>query len=308
MTDQPFPAPTDYPDGYFATQENCIFPGLVQLDVRTVANRIERAFPLDIQLEVDECWLTIGRQAGLFQRLASPLLGGGEPIATPIRLRVRLQHCYVRYQCQGVTIPTSSKYRSAVEIGTYSDRRNMSDTTASTQDVSGNAGFGAKAGSKENSLSAEAGFRSASQWQGRVTTERVIAATRDIYEVEAVPGGWRIGDKVFGDPVKDGGLLDGPYFARKVEGHPHSCMVQFPRGTSDGAILLDVTTRDGLRVEREDGTGAPLSERESAVLAMKDRMAALCIETAERQSLSEVILASVSVRCSTAHDAEEMPL
>lgn len=308
MTDDPFSTPVTYPDGYFGAQENCIFPGLVQLDVRTVANRIERAFPLDIRLEVDECWLTIERPAGLIQRLAGPLLGTGEPSSTTIRLRVRLQHCYVRYQCQGVNIPTSSKYRSAVEIGTYSDRLKSSDTSASTRDVSGTAALGAKAGIKENSLSAESGFRAASQWQGKITTERVIAATRDIYEVEAVPGGWRIGDKVFGDPVKESGLLDGPYFARKVDGHPHTCTVHFPRGTGEGTILFDVTTRDGLRVEREDGSGATLSERESAVLNMKDRLAALCIENAERRSLSEMVLASVSVRCSAAHDAEDMPL
>lgn len=287
-------------DGAFAVGRSQGLDGFVALHVRTGANRIENGFPLDVRLEVDEWRLRVERKSGLLERITGNVLGQPSPEPPTIELRVRLRHCYVRYRCDCVSIPADSKYRSAVEIGAYSEKQATSDRAATTADRSSRLDLAGKLG-PTSTASLAGSYRVGSSWQGHASVERTITASQDLYEVEAVPGGWRVGDRIHGDPLKRDGCLDGQYFARPVDGRPHACVVEFQPGCDIGSIDFAVTTRDGLHVEAIDGELASRSERELAIAGMRDRLAAICIEQADTGAADdELTLCTVQALCSKA--------
>lgn len=287
-------------DGSFSVGKTSGIDGFVSLQVRCTANRIDESFPIGLVLEVDEWRLRIERPAGLLHRVAGQLFGQGTEAPAMLNLRVRLRHCYVRYQCDGVSITAASKYRSAIEVGTYSEKEAASERSGSTSDRAINVGAGVSAGLKSKA-SIDGTYRVGSRWQGSSTVERTIAASQDIYEVEAVPGGWRIGDKSHGDPLKRDGCLDGPYFSRPVEGRGHSCDATFLPDSSHGSIRFDVTAHDGLYVDVVTAETTLISERDVAISAMRNRLAAICIEQANSET-GELVLLTVEATCIKAED------
>lgn len=287
--------------GGFAMGKSRGLDGFVALHVRSGANRIGNVFPVDIRLEVDEWRLRVDRRPGLLQRVTEQVLGMPPEPAT-VELRVRLRHCYVRYQCDGVSIPADSKYRSAVEVGAYSERQATSDRTATSGKREGRLDLAVTLAPRTGAR-AGASYRVGSSWQGSASVERTITASQDLYEVEAVPGGWRIGDRSHGDPLKRDGCLDGQYFARAVEGRPHSCMVEFLPECPTGTIDFAVTTRDGLFVESLYGETIARSDRDLATAGMRDRLAAICIEQAGIDSAAdELTFFTVQATCAMAAD------
>lgn len=287
-------------DGAFIVGTSQGLGGFVDLHVRSGANRIGNSFAVDIRLEVDEWRLRIERKSGLLRKVAGYLLSQPEPEVPTIDLRVRLRHCYVRYRCDCVSIPADSKYRSAVEIGAYSATQAASDRSATSSDRTGRLDLAGALGPKPTA-SLAGSYRVGASWQDSVSVERTITASQDLYEVEAVPGGWRVGDRTHGDPLKRDGCLDGPYFGRAVEGRSHSCMVEFQPGCTVGTIDFAVTTRDGLHVETVDGEPVSRTHREAGIAAMRDRLAAICIEQAIAEpAADEAVLFTVQAFCSMA--------
>ncbi|MDJ0276311.1 hypothetical protein QLH51_05800 [Sphingomonas sp. 2R-10] len=290
------------PDSAFTTGTPRGLDRFVALHVRCGANRIEDVFAIDLRLEVDEWRLQVERRSGLLQRLAGQVLHQPPSGLPPIELRVRLRHCYVRYRCDGVSVLADSKYRSAVEIGAYAETQATSDRTAATRDRASRLDLAA-ALSGQPRASAAGSYRVGSSWQGSATVERTITASQDLYEVEAVPGGWRVGDRTHGDPLKRDGCLDGQYFARVIEGRPHGCEVEFLPGCATGTIDFAVTTRDGLSVEAIGGEQAAQTERDAAIATMRDRLAAICIERAATDSMTdELTLYEIQAACTKARE------
>lgn len=287
--------------GGFITSPTHAIGRFVALHARCPANRLEQSFPLDLRLEVEEWRLQVERKPGLLHRLGNQMRGDGSSNLPPIDLRVRLHHCYVRYRCDGVAIPADSKYRSAIELGTYSEKQSSLDRSASTRDRAALLDMSGMVGLVP-SASAKASHRVGSAWQGSTSIERTIVASQDLYEIEAVPGGWRVGDKVYGDPRKRDGCLDGQYFARTIENRPHTCTVEFLPGSSTGSIRFEVSVRDGLRVDRIDETSFGISDQEAAIEAMRDRLAALCIERSEAADTEEMAVYALNTTCHAAVD------
>ncbi|MEJ8630617.1 hypothetical protein P0F65_13615 [Sphingomonas sp. I4] len=131
------------PDGEFVLSPSNGFPGLVNLDVRPLANRIGKKFPLELRLDVGEFRLTIGDRPGLMRRLADQLMPSNAVVVPTITLRVRLRHCYVLHSFENMSIPASSRYRYAHELGGYSDKQSESDKTAASQDRDSSVGLNA---------------------------------------------------------------------------------------------------------------------------------------------------------------------
>jgi hypothetical protein len=156
------------------------------------------------------------------------------------------------------------------------------------------------------SASADASYRIGSRWQGSATVERTIAASQDIYDVEAVPGGWRVGDRSYGDPLKRDGCLDGPYFTRPVEAYAHSCIGEFLPHNDKGTIRFDVTTHDGIQIETLDGETPSITDKNTATAAMRAKLAAICVERALADN-DELILYSVAAVCRNADDRAPPP-
>jgi hypothetical protein len=279
--------------------------GFVALQVHCPSNRIEQRFPIDLNLEIDEWRLSIDRQQGLLHRFTDRLLGQENDQPVSLELRVRLRHCYVRYACDGVSIAAASKYRSAIEIGAYSEKQAASDRSAATRERTGALGAGGTLSVKP-SASADASYRIGSRWQGSATVERTIAASQDIYDVEAVPGGWRVGDRSYGDPLKRDGCLDGPYFTRPVEAYAHSCIGEFLPHNDKGTIRFDVTTHDGIQIETLDGETPSITDKNTATAAMRAKLAAICVERALADN-DELILYSVAAVCRNADDRAPPP-
>ena len=306
MTSSPpsFSDPDNGGHGGFAITPSPAFGNFVALHARSPANRLERSFPLDLRLEVDEWRLHVERKPGLLHRLASQMRGDGASDLPFIALRVRLHHCYVRYRCEGVTIQADSKYRSAIELGTYCEQQSSLDRSASTRDRAASLDMIGVIGPSP-AASAKASYRVGSAWQGSTSIERTIVASQDLYEIEAVPGGWRVGDRTYGDPRKRDGCLDGQYFARRIEDHPHTCTVEFVPGALAGSVRFEVSVRDGLRVDRVDEASFTVSDQEAAIEAMRDRLAALCIERYAASDAEEMTVCALHATCRAAVDADQ---
>ncbi len=280
-----------------------LLPGLAEISVRSPANRIGRRFPLDVRLEVDECHLTITPRPPLLKRLAENLQLTDAIAVTPVNLAIRVKYCHVRYACEGVSVIADSKYRSALEFGSFSE-----ETAASSSDSRGKGGavaasIGAGTGLSSNfALGAGAQVRAGAGSSSSANRETTIRVTRDLYEIEAIPSGWRVGDRKHGDPIKRGGCLDGQYFGRPVEDRANTCWVEFNSGIDAGRIRFEVVVRDGLRVERMDRVGMDEEERGLARSAMRDRIAAIRLERglvsiAEDTRVGEITIAEVLCDC-----------
>lgn len=254
------------------------FTNLVALDVRWPGNRLGKRFPLNLLLEVEEHHLSIPIKPSLLQRVTQELKGQTDAADPVVRLRVRLRHCYVRYRSNEVEIISDSKYRCVTIEGKF-DLLTSEKSSALTQSQHG-VRLGARLGLKQTEVGASVDAQANAAF-ARQATRRIEATTTsqpDIYEVEAVPNGWRIGHRAYGDPNKLWQCLDGRYFRRPVPGYDQTCLVEFRRGCKRATLTFVVTVRDGLHVERMDGGAVSKGEATKAESAMRDRIAAIRLE------------------------------
>lgn len=299
MTGEQRPGNDEHLDGLVDTPDGKGFSNLIKLSVRSFANRIKRSFPLTIRLEVDEMRLTIKPKSMIRDAINAIF----ERPEEEVRLRVRLKHCHVRYRSSSLEILDSSKYRSAAALGKYVEEQAVVAKNASER--GGGTSGGAKVGlSKNPSASFNVGANYGQKSSSTRSDVSSTTASRDIYQVEAVPDGWQIGDYDLGDPVKAGGFLHGPYFAKDEPAFPSSCVAQFRDGCRQGEITFEVTTADGLHVERIDGsTSQP--DRRQGLATMRDKIAAICIERHAVQGDEDLLLFTLTVECAAAVDEEE---
>jgi hypothetical protein len=263
------------------------FENLVALQARWVGNRLGTRFPLNLLLEVEEHCLSIRVKPGLLQRIGQSLYRQSDATEQVLQLRIRLRHCYVRYRSAEIGIVGESKYESVISDGKFEIR---TSEKAHAQAKSQHAlGLDIKAVLKpthaEGSLGAKAGASLSRQTTRTIDT--TTTARPDIYEVRAVPNGWRVGHLEYGDPNKISSCLDGRYFHRPVAGYPHTCEAEFKDGYDRGLLTFTVTVRDGLHVERTGGGIASGAEVAKAAVAMRDRIAALRLERHLRSSDDE---------------------
>lgn len=302
---------TEKPGAFLFESDENIFGSLVALHIHCPLNSISGRFPINLRLEVDEYDLEVTPDPTLFARLSRQLLSKVDQKIPSIRLVVRLRHCRVRYWESGVRIVADTKYRSPIEIGKYNE------TSAETDKVTRQAAFGlggsAEAGLSPKGAKAGANASGSARWNqgGFRQAEKKILAVQDLYEVEAIPNGWRVGDPVLGDPLKRGNCLDGPYFGRPSAAHRHTCEIEFEPGSNVGSLRFAVTVRDGIRVERRGGEEAPRNERVLAEEKMRERLAGI---RAEREFASrhgskdnELLLFSASCRCEKGDDLLHIP-
>lgn len=246
--------------GFQAERNECKLPGLASLQVRCPSNRIEHSFPINLVLECDETYIAIDRTPTLIDRLKSS--GSFITVEQPehVRLRVRLRHCCIRYICKNAEIESGSKYRTTYHIAD-------SPATLSTP-----LDWGTKYS------------------RSTKTTHHVLfdakSSRKEVYEIEAIPGGWRVGDRVRGDPRKPEGCLYGPYFQTSVDGKLHTCTVTFDDPLDTAMLTFSVTVRDGFLIDRQ-GAVASGADLDRGISLMKDKLAAIrlerAIEGAERE-------------------------
>jgi hypothetical protein len=254
------------------------FENLVALQARWVGNRLDTRFPLNLLLEVEEHRLSISVKPGLLQRIGQSLSRQGATVEQVLQLRIRVRHCYVRYRSTEIDIVGESKYENAISDGKFNVKTlKKAHTQAKSQH-----GLGVdlktvlKPTHAEGSFDAKAGASLSRQTSRTIDT--TTTAKPDIYEVRAVPNGWRVGHLEYGDPNKISGCLDGRYFHRAVAGYPYTCEAEFKEGHDRGLLTFTVTVRDGLHVERLSGGIASGTEVAQASAAMRDRIAALRLE------------------------------
>jgi hypothetical protein len=254
----------------------CPFENLVGLHVRWPGNRLGTKFPLKLLLEIEAHDLKVRVKPGKLQRLRRSLSGRENPDEQTLRLRVRLRYCYVRFNSNEIYLVPDSKYQWAITEGEFE-----TNLAAKSRAVA-KSHLGARAGAQAtlNSLSvAKLAVHASAGFSGERdrTIETTTKAKPAIYEVMAVPNGWRIGDPEYGDPSKASQCLDGRYF----EDHPNfpqTCEAEFLEGNARGILTFTVTVRDGVHVQRIDGGTASSDEKNEAEMAMRDRIAAIRLE------------------------------
>jgi hypothetical protein len=254
------------------------FENLVALDVRWPGNRLGRRFPLNIVLEVEQFLLTVPVKPSLLHRLASHFPGQSGTSDETLKLRVRLRHCYVRYFSSDIRIVADTKYQCPVTDGHYQSKTTKRSTEQRRSRTGG--GLSAKASVRAPERNASLGAHGAIDAARDVTKEQETSVTfqPDLFEVQAVPNGWRIGHPELGDPTKLDGCLDGRYFHRPADGFPQTCEAEFHEGLTSGSIAFLVTLRDGFEVEKINGGPVTNSEKVSAVALMRNKLAAIRIE------------------------------
>ena len=266
-------------DGSFrVSTSNCPFQNLVALQVRWPGNRMGAKFPINLLLEVEEHHLAVHIKPGLLRRIGQNLTGHGSISEQVLRLRVRLRFCYIRRRSEAINIIADSKYESAITEGEFNTRTLEKARALNESRFAVGAGVTAVLKSKQATASLTA--RAAAKFARE--RHRMIEATTtmmpEIYEVRAVPSGWRIGDPEYGDPTKSSTLLDGRYFDRSVPGFPCTCEAEFLEGRQRGILTFAVTVRDGIHVERMDGEIATNDEAAKAIANMRDSIAAIRLE------------------------------
>jgi hypothetical protein len=254
------------------------FENLVALHVRWPGNRLGRKFPINLLLEVEDHHLEIRIKPGVLERIGQGLSGQTGSADQVLRLRIRLRHCYVRYRSREIDIIGDSKYESPIAEGKF-EFRTFEKSHALTRSQR-NLGLRAEAALKPAGAGAALGAHAnaALSRQATRTIEATSAGQPDIYEVRAVPNGWRIGHPEFGDPNELSYCLDGRYFHRPIFGCPQTCEAEFREGRERGKLTFAVTVRDGLHVERIGGGVASETEKDRAEAAMRDRIAAIRLE------------------------------
>jgi hypothetical protein len=288
------------------------FENLVALQARWVGNRLGTRFPLNLLLEVEEHSLSIRVKPGLLQRIGHGLSRQSDAPEQVLQLRVRLRHCYVRYRSAEIDIIGESKYESAISDGKFEIRTSeKAHALAKSQHA---LGLDLKAVLQpthaEGSLGAKAGASLSRQTTRTINT--TTTARPDIYEVRAVPNGWRVGHLEYGDPNKISSCLDGRYFHRAVAGYPHTCEAEFKEGYDHGLLTFTVTVRDGLHVERTGGGIASGSEVARAAAAMRDRIAALRLErhlrSSDHEGRADEEMPIATVTCEVVRAADSVPV
>ena len=285
-------------DGSFlAKREPPPFANLVALHVRWPGNRLDDSFPLNLILEVEEHHLLVPLKPRLLQKIRN-LPGRANAPDEELRLRIRLRYCYVRHHSDDIEISPESKYQSMILEGKF--QTHMSETLHTASRRNFGAKLGGSAGLKHTGVDASlevgghAGFAKGHDRTFEVTKTK----TPDVYEVRAVPNGWRVGDAGYGDPNQPSSCLDGRYFDRPVPGVSHTCQASFLDGRDRGALTFTVTVRrGGLDVQRIGGGGGGGQQEAAAVNAMRDQIAALRLE----RSLH-------SVGSAKEQDDEELPI
>ena len=297
----------DQGDGDFrVTTTACPFENLVALHVRWPGNRVGRKFPINLQLEVEEYQLDISARPSLLHRVGQHFTSQVDAEDQKLRLRIRLKFCYVRYHDNDVKIVGDSKYESAIQIGKYEAHR--SEKSQAVQKLGMQAWLAGKITSNLTFDTSAGGHVKAGfdRYQNKVT-EIDVLATPDIYDVKAMPNGWRVGDPKHGDPLQTFGFLDGRYFDRSNPNFPHTCEAEFVGEASSGQLTFTVTVRDGLHVERVDGRNSSGEEKAAAEMEMRDKIAALRVErelTKDEQVRSEGELPLMTVRCDVVRGVE----
>jgi hypothetical protein len=269
----------EHRDGLFrVTAAASPFENLVALHVRWPGNRMGSKFPVDLLLEVEEHHLAVPIKPGLLRRIGQNLTGQAGAAEQVLRLRVRLRFCYVRYRSDAINIIADSKYESAITEGEFNTR--TSEKARALNESRLAVGAGGTVGLKSRQATASLTARAAATFvrESHRTIEATTTTMPEIYEVRAVPSGWRIGDPDYGDPTKPSSLLDGRYFDQDVSGFPHTCDAEFLQGRERGFLTFAVTVRDGIHVERIGGGVANRSEEGKAVATMRDGIAALRLE------------------------------
>jgi hypothetical protein len=269
----------EHRDGLFRVSKMATpFKNLVALDVRWPGNRIDSKFPIDLLLEVEEHHLAVRTNPGLLRRISRSLGGQAATREQFLRLRIRLRFCYVRYRSDAINVIAGTKYESAITEGEFTTRTLAKDRGLNESQLT--VGVGGTAGVKPAqavaSLTARAGA-SFVRKQRRIV-DATTTTTPEIYEVRAVPNGWRIGEPEYGDPTKPSSFLIGRYFDHDVSGCPHTCEAEFLEGRERGILTFVVTVRDGIHVERVGGGTASADEGAKAIATMRDGIAALRLE------------------------------
>lgn len=256
----------------------CPFETLVALHVRWPGNRVGTSFPLNLRLEVDEHHVAIPTTPGLLTRLSRRLSGRNTNADGVLRLRIRIRHCHVRYHSQEIAIIAESKYESAIVEGRFQAGISGKSRIESKTHLGGKIGAGAKIKQADAQASLDAHFIAMAAREQNHSVETTTRMIPEIFEVQAVPNGWRVGHPDWGDPSKPSQCLGGRYFDRAIAGHPHTCAAEFLLDHKRGTLTFTVSVRDGLHVARLDGGNVGRDEEHRAVAAMRDRMAALRLE------------------------------
>jgi hypothetical protein len=264
------------------------FANLVALHVRWTGNRIVKKFPLSIILEVDEHHITIPLRRGFFRRRGS---FPKNLEADALRLRIRLRQCYVRCKSTELRIVPETKYESVIAFGDLKVRNLTKAESARKTRLGGRFGGKMILDSDNARVALNVGAAASSDARDNRREDTVVDLQPDIFEIQAVPNGWRVGHPQYGDPYELSGCLVGRYFDRPVPGMPQTCEAEFVEGHDTGRLTFMVTVRDGIHVERVDGIPVNPNTAELAKARMRDRIAELRIERYLRTAESEVLRA-----------------
>jgi hypothetical protein len=294
----------EHPEGLFKVSPSVYaFENLVGLEVRWPGNRLGGRFPLDLRLAVEEHLLSVQLKPGWLRRTRSAT----EQV---LRLRVRLRFCYIRYRSDAIKIVFDSMYERAIVEGKFGT--SARDTSTGVTNSTAGAELGGKVDVTPATAAGSigAGISARFRREQKRTTEHTTTMIPDIYEVRAVPGGWRIGDPEYGDPTGPSHCLDGPYLNQPVPEFPHTCEAEFLDGQERGTMTFEVTVRGGLYVERESGGMANRTDEERAVAKMRDSIAALRLErhlatsnASESRTNDEMVLATTTCEFLRAADS-----
>jgi hypothetical protein len=286
------------------------FENLVALHVWWPGNHLNKRFPLNLLLEVEEHHLSLPQRPNLLRRIGHSLSAQTDAADQALRLRVRLRYCYIRCRSSAIEIVGESKYESAILAGTYETCTSRKSLTTKTSGVS--AGLGGKATLKPAEANASLGIHGGADFAGKqqFNIESTTTTKPDIYEVQAVPNGWRIGHSDYGDPNKLLGCLDGRYFDRPVPGIPQTCEAEFHEGQNRGELTFTVTVRDGIHVEQVGNGNASRDEKAEAFTLMRNKIAALRIERhldqiSDGKGLVDGELPIALVKCEVVRAVEE---
>jgi hypothetical protein len=304
----------DDADGVFKVESRQFaFANLIALEARWTGNRLGKRFPVDLTLEVDELVLTIPKRRPFLNQLRRRMLYRASNGIETVTIRVKLRHCYVRYHSNEISVISKTKYYSLVDKECFSYKENESE----------NKKVANKIGATLSAMGSHQLFASGTTIAGQLNAD----VGRDFYrelktsaqlqpeflEVQPVPNGWRLGDLDWGDPTTPSRCLSGRYFQRATRDFPQTCECEFDENHKKGKIAFAVTIRDGLRVERVDGAAVGETYKESALVAMRDRIASIKIEKELQKENgsaafgvdAEAVLGGLVCRVEQARDAVE---
>lgn len=177
-----------------------------------------------------------------------------------------------------MSIVGETKYESVITEGEFETR--ISEKSHATTGSQVTLGAQIKSDLTMDNFSTPLSISARAKYErARTSDSQTTTLTKpEIFEVQAVPHGWRVGHKDYGDPSKSSRFLDGRYFDRYVPEFPYTCEFEFLGAQTAGRIVFLVTVRDGLRVHKDDGEVLSRDQISQSILAMQDRIAALRVE------------------------------